>query len=189
MIKLQCSGSDRGTLFNDSMRNEDPIEDENPSANHEREFRAEVFSYRQQGPERLHLHGHQLAVVGACFEALACQPAIQNCVARGGGLDDLNEVTAARHGVLAALHDTGEVNISFRTQIWPSSELACAVHVGIDHVPIGRRILNRWSPRTRWDRTKEWDVRAQALGLPRTRGGRRSLARQPGAQRRYTLSR
>ena len=91
-----------------------------------RRFWAKAYPYRQrgqQGPERIHLLEHHLADVGACFEALLAQPTIRQRLACSGGLDGLDDVTAARLALLAALHDIGKVNVGFQTQIWRDADL------------------------------------------------------------------
>lgn len=67
---------------------------------------------------RIHLLEHHLADVGACFEQLLRQPTIHRRLACSGGLERLDETTAARLTVFAALHDIGKVNAGFQTQIW-----------------------------------------------------------------------
>ena len=67
---------------------------------------------------RIHLLEHHLADVGACFEQLLRQPTIRQRLACSGGWDTLDETTAARLTVFAALHDIGKVNAGFQTQIW-----------------------------------------------------------------------
>ncbi len=67
---------------------------------------------------RIHLLEHHLADVGACFEQLLRQPTIRQRLACSGGRDSLDETTAARLTVFAALHDIGKVNAGFQTQIW-----------------------------------------------------------------------
>lgn len=74
-------------------------------------------------PRRIHLLEHHLADVGACFEQLLRQPTIRQRLARAGGLQDLDGVTAARLSVLAALHDIGKVNAGFQSQIWRNEDL------------------------------------------------------------------
>ena len=86
--------------------------------NYTSQFWAKAWPYRQQGPERIHLLEHHLADVGACFEALLAQPTIRQRLARSGGLDSLDDPTADRLAVLAALHDIGKVNVGFQTRIW-----------------------------------------------------------------------
>ena len=83
-----------------------------------RRFWAKAQPYRQKGPERIHLLEHHLADVGACFEALLAQPTIRRRLARSGGLDTLDDGTAARLALFAALHDIGKVNVGFQTQVW-----------------------------------------------------------------------
>ena len=85
-------------------------------------FWAKASPYRQKGPERIHLLEHHLADVGACFEALLAQPTIRQRLARSGGLEYLDEATAARLCVFAALHDIGKVNVGFQTQIWRDAD-------------------------------------------------------------------
>ena len=75
------------------------------------------------GGVRIHLLEHHLADVGACFEALAAQPAIRRGLAHAGGMDELDEATAARLAVFAALHDIGKVNAGFQTKVWPAEDL------------------------------------------------------------------
>ena len=65
-----------------------------------------------------------MADVGACFEALLAQPTIRQRLARSGEVDSLDDATAARLSLLAALHDIGKVNIGFQTQIWRDADLA-----------------------------------------------------------------
>ena len=83
-----------------------------------RQFWAKAQPYRQKRPERIHLLEHHLAEVGACFEALLAQPTIRQRLAHSGDLDSLDEVTAARLSLFAALHDIGKVNVGFQTRIW-----------------------------------------------------------------------
>ena len=87
-----------------------------------RRFWAKAWPYRQRGPERIHLLEHHLADVGACFETLLAQSNIRRSLARSGGLDSLDEATAARLALLAALHDIGKVNMGFQTQIWRNED-------------------------------------------------------------------
>ena len=63
-----------------------------------------------------------MADVGACFEALVAQPTIRQRLARSGGRDTLDEATAARLALIAALHDIGKVNVGFQTQIWRDAD-------------------------------------------------------------------
>ena len=81
-------------------------------------FWAKAQPYRQRGPERIHLLEHHLADVGACFEALLAQPIIRQRLAYSGGLDTLDDATAARLALFTALHDIGKVNVGFQTRIW-----------------------------------------------------------------------
>ncbi len=74
-------------------------------------------------PKRIHLLEHHLADVGACFEALVAQPTIRDRLATAGGLKVIDESTAARLALFAALHDIGKVNMGFQTQIWESRYL------------------------------------------------------------------
>lgn len=78
----------------------------------------------RQDRQRVHLLEHHLADVGAVFEALLAQPTIRQRLARSGGLDSLDDVTAARLALLAALHDIGKVNVGFQTQIWRDADLS-----------------------------------------------------------------
>ena len=77
----------------------------------------------RQAPERIHLLEHHLADVGACFEALLAQPIIRRRLARTAGRDHLDDATAARLAVFAALHDIGKVNVGFQAQIWRPEDL------------------------------------------------------------------
>ena len=83
-------------------------------------------------PKRIHLLEHHLADVGACFEALLLQPTIRQRLARSGGLDSLDDATAARLALFAALHDIGKVNVGFQTRIWRDEDF-----------PTGRRRPSR----------------------------------------------
>ena len=74
-------------------------------------------------PGRIHLLEHHLADVGACFEALLQQPTIRKRLARAAERDYLDDATAARLCVFAALHDIGKVNMGFQTQIWTAVDL------------------------------------------------------------------
>ena len=56
-------------------------------------------------PKRIHMLEHHLADVGACFEALLAQPTVRYCLARSGGLRDIDDVMRGRLAGLAALHD------------------------------------------------------------------------------------
>ena len=88
-----------------------------------RHFWAKAQPYGRQGPERIHLLEHHLADVGACLERLLMQPTIRRRLARAGGRDGLDDATAARLAVFAALHDIGKVNIGFQTRIWTDGDL------------------------------------------------------------------
>ena len=77
----------------------------------------------RKNPDRIHLLEHHLADVGACFEALTAQPTIRQRLAKAGHRDELDDVTAARLAVFAALHDIGKVNIGFQTRIWREEDL------------------------------------------------------------------
>ena len=76
----------------------------------------------RQNPGRIHLLEHHLADVGACMEALLSQPTIRRRLASAAGRDDIDEATAARLAVFAALHDIGKVNVGFQTQIWQAED-------------------------------------------------------------------
>ena len=77
----------------------------------------------RQDHRRIHLLEHHLADVGACFEELLAQPTIRQRLAHSGGLDTLDDATAARLALFAALHDIGKVNTGFQTQIWRDADL------------------------------------------------------------------
>ena len=77
----------------------------------------------RQDSRCIHLLEHHLADVGACFEAFLAQPTIRNRLARSGGRDYLDDATAARLAVFAALHDVGKVNVGFQTRIWSDEDL------------------------------------------------------------------
>lgn len=76
----------------------------------------------RQNPDRIHLLEHHLADVGACMEALLNQSTIRRRLASAAGRDDIDEATAARLAVFAALHDIGKVNVGFQTQIWQPAD-------------------------------------------------------------------
>ncbi len=78
----------------------------------------------RQAPERIHLLEHHLADVGTCFEALLDQPTIRGRLARTANRDHLDDATAARLAVFAALHDIGKANVGFQAQIWRPEDLA-----------------------------------------------------------------
>ena len=86
-------------------------------------FWAKAQPYGKPGPERVHLLEHHLADVGACFEALVSQATIRYRLARTAGRETLDETTAARLCVFAALHDVGKVNIGFQSRVWTRSDL------------------------------------------------------------------
>ena len=86
-------------------------------------FWAKAHPYGQRGPARVHLLEHHLADVGACMEALLRQPGIGLRMARAGGRAALDDATAARLAVFAALHDIGKVNIGFQTRVWTDADL------------------------------------------------------------------
>ena len=94
------------------------------ASDYTRSFWAKAHPYRQRRPDRIHLLEHHLADVGATFEALISQPTIRNRLAQSGGLDALDDSTAARLALFAALHDIGKVNVGFQTQIWEDSDFA-----------------------------------------------------------------
>ncbi len=74
-------------------------------------------------PGRIHLLEHHLADVGACFEALLELPSIRRRLACAADLAELDDATAARLAVFAALHDIGKVNAGFQTKVWPAEDL------------------------------------------------------------------
>ena len=77
----------------------------------------------RQDHRRIHLLEYHLADVGACFEELLAQPTIRQRLAHSGGLDTLDDATAARLALFAALHDIGKVNTGFQTQIWLAAKV------------------------------------------------------------------
>ena len=87
-------------------------------------FWAKAAPGRQRGPEGIHLLEYHLADVGACFEALLAQPIIRNRLAWTAGFDHLDDATAARLAVFAALHDIGKVNVGFQARIWRPEDLS-----------------------------------------------------------------
>ncbi len=89
---------------------------------HTRWFWAKARPYGQPSPEKIHLLEHHLADVGACFEALLAQPTVRRRVARSGGLDTLDDATAARLALFAAMHDVGKVNVGFQTRVWADDD-------------------------------------------------------------------
>ena len=125
----------------------------------------------RQNPRRIHLLEHHLADVGACLEALLVQPTIRQRLASVGGLPSLDNATAARLALFAALHDIGKVNVGFQTQIWRDADLPAGQHrryrAGhtLDLVPVLRgedaetagwffESLEWWN-----DATESWDDR------------------------------
>ena len=89
---------------------------------HTRRFWAKARPYGQPSPEKVHLLEHHAADVGACFEALLAQPTIRRRLARSGGLATLDDETAARLALFAAMHDVGKVNVGFQTRVWAAAD-------------------------------------------------------------------
>ena len=123
----------------------------------------------RSAPERIHLLEHHLADVGACFEALVRQPLIRRRLAHTAGWDHIDDITAARLCVFAALHDIGKVNIGFQTQIWRPDEWSHgqrppgrAGHT-LDLTPVlngDDRATSSWFYDALgwwWDATESWD--------------------------------
>ena len=122
-------------------------------------------------PERIHLLEHHLADVGACFEAMLRQPLIRQRLAHTAGWDDIDDVTAARLCVFAALHDIGKVNIGFQTQIWRREDHPNGVRPPgraghtVDLMPVlngNDSATSQWfydSLGWWWDATETWDDR------------------------------
>ena len=116
-------------------------------------------------PGRIHLLEHHLADVGACFEALLELPSIRGRLAWAGGMADMDEATAARLAVLAALHDIGKVNAGFQTKVWPAEDLRGRRRPGraghtLDLVPAlaGRDETAGWFlDALGWDELLKWD--------------------------------
>ena len=112
----------------------------------------------RKDPDRVHLLEHHLADVGACFEALLAQPTIRRRLARTAGLDDIDDVTAARLCVFAALHDIGKASVGFQTRVRGASHTLDMVPVvtGEDYETAGAFFdaLGWW-----WDATETWDDR------------------------------
>ena len=107
-----------------------------------------------QDPSRVHLLEHHLADVGACFEALLAQPTIRQRLARTAGLDDgIDDVTAARLCVFAALHDIGKVSTGFQSLIWNDSDFPNG-----RRPPVFRRIghVQDLAPVLDWN--KDWET-------------------------------
>ena len=121
--------------------------------------------------ERIHLLEHHLADVGACFEALLRQPLIRQRLAHTAGWDDIDDVTASRLSVFAALHDIGKVNIGFQTQIWRREDRPNGVRPPgraghtVDLMPVlngSDRATSEWFCDALgwwWDATETWDDR------------------------------
>ena len=119
--------------------------------------------------ERIHLLEHHLADVGACFEALLRQPLIRQRLAHAGGWNDIDDATAARLCVFAALHDIGKVNIGFQTQIWRRDDYPNGQHPPgraghtVDLTPVlanNDRATAEWFFEALawwWDATETWD--------------------------------
>ena len=132
-------------------------------------FWAKASPYRQRAPERVHLLEHHLADVGACFAALLEQPTIRRRLAAAGRLDDLDDATAARLALFAALHDIGKANVGFQAQVWRDVDAPTGRHLPHraghtqDLTPVLRNAdretadwffdaLGWW-----WDATESWD--------------------------------
>ena len=123
----------------------------------------------RSAPERVHLLEHHLADVGACFKALVKQPTIRRGLAHAAGWDDLDDATAARLCVFAALHDIGKVNIGFQTQIWrpddwsPDQRPPGRAGHTLDLTPVltdNDRVTAEWffgALDWWWDATESWD--------------------------------
>jgi len=88
------------------------------SPSYTRHFWAKSWPYRKRGPSRIHLLEYHLADVGACLEAVLSQPTVRRRLAHTAGRDELDDTTAGRLCVFAALHDIGKVNVGFQTQVW-----------------------------------------------------------------------
>ena len=110
-------------------------------------------------PWRIHLLEHHLADVGACFEALLAQETIRRRLARTAGWDDLDDVTAARLCVFAALHDIGKVNVGFQARGWKPDDLRGMRGVGRAGHTADLTPVLQWKDRE----TAEWFL--PALGL------------------------
>ena len=134
-----------------------------------------VYAHRFWGksdrdnPGRIHLLEHHLADVGACFEALLRQSLIRRRLAHTAGWDDIDDVTASRLCVFAALHDIGKVNIGFQTQIWRRDDYPNGVRPPgraghtVDLMPVlngSDRATSEWFCDALgwwWDATETWD--------------------------------
>ena len=123
----------------------------------------------QDNHGRIHLLEHHLADVGACFEALLRQPLIRQGLAQIAGWDDIDDVTASRLCVFAALHDIGKVNIGFQTQIWRQDDYPNGVRPPgraghtVDLMPVlngNDTTTSEWFCDALgwwWDATETWD--------------------------------
>ncbi len=60
--------------------------------------------------------------MAVCLEVLLQQPNIRQRLAHTTEWEDLDDTTAARLCVFAALHDIGKVNTGFQTQIWRNDD-------------------------------------------------------------------
>ena len=87
-----------------------------------RRFWAKARPYGRPGPEEIHLLEHHAADVGACFEALLAQPTVRRRLAHCGGLATLDDETAARLALFAAMHDVGKANAGFQTRVWTDGD-------------------------------------------------------------------
>ena len=116
-------------------------------------------------PGRIHLLEHHLADVGACFEALLEQPSIRKRLACAGDMPSLDEFTASRLAVFAALHDIGKVNAGFQTKVWPAADLRGKRRPGraghtLDLVPAltgGDETTGWFLDALGWDEMLKWD--------------------------------
>ena len=97
--------------------------------------------------------------MGACFEALLAQETIRRRLARTAGWDDLDDVTAARLCVFAALHDIGKVNVGFQARGWKPDDLRGMRGVGRAGHTADLTPVLQWKDRE----TAEWFL--PALGL------------------------
>ena len=125
----------------------------------------------RQSPERIHLLEYHLADVGACCEALLRQPLIRQSLAHTAGWDNIDDTTAARLCMFAALHDIGKVNIGFQTQIWRREDHPHGVRPPgraghtMDLMPVlngNDTTTSEWfcdSLGWWWDATETWDDR------------------------------
>jgi len=114
--------------------------------------------------QEFHLLEHHLADVGACFEALVDQPTIRDRLAAAGCVDALDDATASRLCVFAALHDIGKVNVGFQTKTWDPDErprgIRWAGHTS-DMVPVlegkDRKTLAWFIDALGWSDFLDWD--------------------------------